>query len=175
MIYCSLFKKRFDEAVYFNKTKLPWVFYAGLVGVYILFIIGFLLVKDYLNISEIENSLLIKENITKQNCLYVFTYIIVINSLLEEIFFRGLIFHGFDNRLISYLVSGISFSLYHLSMIANWGNAFIFVLMLVLLFIASVVLQIFSLHFKSLKASYLVHAMSNLAINSLGFYIIYFM
>ena len=98
-----------------------------------------------------------------------------VNSLLEEIFFRGLIFHAFDNRLISYLVSGISFSLYHLSMIANWGNAFIFVLMLVLLFIASVVLQIFSLHFKSLKASYLVHAMSNLAINSLGFYIIYFM
>ena len=175
VVYCGLFKKRFNEAVYFNKAKLPWVFYAGLVGVYILFIIGFLLIKDYLNINEIENSLLIKENITKQNCLYVFAYIIVINSLLEEIFFRGLIFHGFDNRLISYLVSGISFSLYHLSMIANWGNAFIFVLMLVLLFLASVVLQIFSLHFKSLKASYLVHAMSNLAINSLGFYIIYFM
>ena len=40
VVYCGLFKKRFDEAVYFNKAKLPWVFYAGLVGVYILFIIS---------------------------------------------------------------------------------------------------------------------------------------
>ena len=26
VVYCGLFKKRFNEAVYFNKAKLPWVF-----------------------------------------------------------------------------------------------------------------------------------------------------
>ncbi|MDR0405343.1 MAG: CPBP family intramembrane metalloprotease, partial [Clostridiales bacterium] len=62
---------------------------------------------------------LAKEGITKAAYPYVFVHIVVINALLEEVFFRGFVFLtlfrlGFQR--FAYVFSSVLFALYHIAM-----------------------------------------------------------
>ena len=60
-----------------------------MIAVYAIVIIGYLLLKDHIDLETIRQNLMNKENLTKDNFYWIFLYIIVFNSLLEESFFRG--------------------------------------------------------------------------------------
>lgn len=132
--------------------------------------------RNGIDLDQIRNNLMNKEHLTRQNCLYIFAYIILVNSFIEEAFFRGFIYHLFetDNRKnVGVIVSAILFALYHIGIVSNWFNPLIFVICIAGLAGCGMILQWVSMKFGTLKASWLIHGCANLAINTIGVIMIF--
>ena len=94
-------------------------FFVGMTAAFFIF-------KRFIDLDGIRESLIAKENLTKSNCLFVFAYIILCNSFLEESFFRGFLSGIFPNKLVGTIVSAAVFSVYHIGIFVTWFNPFIF-------------------------------------------------
>ena len=148
-----------------------------MIAVYAIVIIGYLLLKDHIDLETIRQNLMNKENLTKDNFYWIFLYIILFNSLLEESFFRGFIFQGFKREghvKAGYIYGSLIFSLYHIGIMSGWFNPLIFILALISLSVAGILLQYIEESNDNLLASYMVHACANLAINTIGTLMILF-
>ena len=143
----------------------------------IMFFLGigilFLIFKSRIDLSSIRESLIAKEGLTKKNCFFVFAYIIVVNSFLEEAFFRGFLSGLIPNRKIGFSVSALLFSLYHIGIIGNWFNPFLLAFCIAGLAVVALCLQFLSERFGSVAASWIVHASANVAINTIGALLIF--
>lgn len=171
----AIFRKNLKELIFFRKMKPAKNLYLFMTIVFFGVILIFLLVRNQLDLLSIKQNLVAKEQLTKQNCLFVFAYIAVINSFLEEALFRGFLCHLFDESpKIGILFSALSFSVYHLGIIDNWLNPVILIVCMIGLFAVGIFLQAISQHYDSIKASWLVHGCANLAINAIGFILIWF-
>ena len=138
--------------------------YAGIITAY-------LILRNYIDLSSIRDSLLNKEGLTRNNFIFIFGYIILINSFLEEAFFRGFIVNVFKREgylTFGSLYSAVLFAIYHLGIVSTWFNPFILILCIGGLAIVGLFLQYISQSQKNLAASWLVHASANLAINTIG-------
>jgi len=173
LAYVALGKHRFSETIRLRKltkTKaLLLCMLAFFAGVAILF----LCLRHQLDMAGIRESLVRKEGLTRQNCLLVFAYIIVCNSFLEEAFFRGFVFQLFRNKKAGALFSAVLFSAYHIGIFITWFNPFLFILCLIGLAAVGSFLQWVSEQYKSIAASWLIHACANIAINTVGTLLIF--
>lgn len=142
------------------------------IGTYVLIIAGYFLLADFIDAKQITDNLLAKENITAQNFIFVALYISFINSLLEESFFRGMLFLKLGstwNRRAAFILSAFLFSVYHIGIMTSWFSPMMFVLIVGLLFIAGLVLNLFCEWGKSFVASWVIHIAANFSINTIGF------
>lgn len=172
VIYSISTHKKLFEVIHLRKIRRI----RPLVICMLLFLVGmlvvFLIFKRFIDLNNIKQNLLQKENLTKDNCLYVFSYIVLCNSLLEESFFRGFVTGVFDNRLLGAIISSILFSLYHIGIFISWFNPIIFVLCVIGLSIVGLFLQWISEKYDSILASYMTHGCANVSINIIGFLLI---
>jgi membrane protease YdiL (CAAX protease family) len=155
-----------------DKRKLKKIIILGVLS-YLIIIIVYMILASYIDLGNIEERLSQKEGITTANCIPVFLYISIINSFLEEIFFRGLAFLQFKkycNRKVAYLFSAISFSLYHLAILTGWFNPILFFAILILLIICGFILNFFDEKNNNIYFSWIIHMFSNLSINTIGIY-----
>lgn len=168
LIFALLSGRKFTEVINLRRIKnikpiliCMAVFFLG---------IGLLfgLLHNQINLSGIRESLVTKENLTKSNCLFVFAYIIIVNSFLEEAFFRGFLFSLFENKKLGAVISGLIFSLYHIGIVVTWFNPFVFALCIAGLAIVGIFLQWLSGKYNSIMASWITHACANIAINTIG-------
>jgi uncharacterized protein len=79
-------------------------------------------------------------HITESTFILVFAYIMFGNSLLEEYFFRGVIFQNMRqySRVWAYIGSALMFSLYHMTIFSTWFAGYILALALFGLFAGGV-------------------------------------
>lgn len=171
IIYSRMNHKSLKEAVGFGKLRSARILYIGMLLAYAGIIIVFLLFKDSIDLNGIRENLMNKEKLTRENCLLVFAYIILANSLLEEAYFRGFLYQVFADegkRKTGIIFSAICFALYHIGMVQNWFSPLIFVLCIGGLAVCGILLQMVKLKFNTLKASWLIHGCANLAINTIG-------
>lgn len=98
-IYKLLSGERILSVICLHKMKHAKVLLLSMRGCFFGIAVLFFLFHNQLDMQSIKTSLMTKENLTRQNCLFVFAYIIVINSFVEEAFFRGFIFHLFSNKI----------------------------------------------------------------------------
>ncbi len=174
-VYCGIFREKLKDAIYFRKMKPARNLYYFMLIVFFGVLGIFYLIRNYLDLQSIRENLVTKEQLTKQNCLFVFAYIAVINSFLEESLFRGLLSHLFEEAPgIGIIFSAAAFSLYHLGIIDHWLNPAVLIFCMVGLFAVGIFLQMICNHYDSMKASWIVHGCANLAINAIGFILIYF-
>ena len=100
VLYSFLRGISLTETINLRKISGP----APIVFCMLLFSVGvvalFFIFRDNLDLDGIRQNLMRKENLFPENCLYVFAYIILCNSFLEEAFFRVSLPH----RHIHYLV-----------------------------------------------------------------------
>ena len=102
-------------------------------------------------------------------------YISLVNSLLEEFFFRGFAFlmlKEIAGSKLAYLFSAGIFSLYHIAIMHSWFSPLVFALMLVSLFFAGLLFNWINERYHNLYASWMVHMFANLAINTVGLLLI---
>lgn len=168
LLYALLSGKKLKDIIRLHKPKKL----GGLIACIALFFLGigvlFLIFKNQLDLASIRESLVTKEGLTKQNCFFVFAYIILVNSFLEESFFRGFISGLIPNRKIGFTVSAVLFSLYHIGIIGGWFHPAILALCIAGLAVVALFLQFLLERYHSVVASYLVHASANVAINTIG-------
>ena len=164
-------RKSFAKTIGFKNSKLPKWIYILMGAAYVGIIILFFVFQDQLNTDTIRSNLMNKEKLTKENCLLVFSYIIIVNSFLEESFFRGYTYNTFATvfkKPVAMVLSGVLFAIYHIGIVSNWFNPLILVLCISGLSAVGMALQYISLYFGAIKASWLIHACANLAINTIG-------
>ncbi|MBQ1522888.1 MAG: CPBP family intramembrane metalloprotease [Erysipelotrichaceae bacterium] len=176
ILYSFISRKKISDIIRLYKLNSARLLYIGMLRAYCCIIIVFLIFRNSIDLDQIRNNLMNKEHLTKQNCLYIFTYIIFVNSFIEEAFFRGFIYHLFETdnmKTVGIIVSAILFALYHIGIVSNWFNPLIFVICIAGLACCGMILQWVSLKFDTLKASWLIHGCANLAINTIGVIMIF--
>lgn len=139
------------------------------VGVFLFLTVGYMVLSPWLDLSAIPEQLRLHD-ITADNFPLVAGYITFINSLLEEVFFRGFAFltlRRYATIRFAYLFSGIAFALYHVSIMANWFHPIWFVVFIAGLAVAGMLFDWLDRR-GSIWCGYLVHAGANLAINLIG-------
>ena len=139
-------------------------------------IIGaYALLQDYVDPNQIKDSLLNKEKVSVDNFLYVALYISAVNSFLEEIFFRGLLFlqvKKLGYRKLAYNVSAISFAIYHIGIVSGWFNIWVFLLVIFLLYAAGMILNKAAESCDSFFGSWVIHIAANIGINAIGCFVL---
>ena len=172
-IYFIVSKDKIKKIIYLNMPKKMKPLIISVLFCFAGVFIIFFLLKNQLDLLSIKKSLLDKENLTPKNCIFVFLYIIIFNSFLEEAFFRGLITHLFANRIIGSIVSSLLFSVYHLGIVSSWFNPLVLVLCIVGLALVGVFLQWLCESRGSIVGSWVVHSSANVAINIIGALLIF--
>jgi len=176
LIYKLISGRKLCEIVAFRKMKPAGLLYILMGCAYAGIIILFFLLRGRIDMSGIRQSLTEKEQLTRENCLFVFAYIILFNSFLEESFFRGFLTGLFGELGIpraGWVISGLCFALYHIGMVATWFDPFVFILCIAGLAVVGAALQFIDHKYGSMKAGWLVHACANLAINTIGVFLIF--
>lgn len=176
-LYSRLYGKSILQTLNINRKKPSRKLIILMAGVYAIVIVGYLLLKDHIDLVTIRQNLMNKENLTVHNFYWIFGYIIFFNSLLEESFFRGFIYHCFKEEGMpraGMVFGSILFSLYHIGIMSSWFNPLVFILALISLTVAGIMLQYVEIRNDNLLASYLVHGSANLAINTIGTLMILF-
>lgn len=176
LFYYVTFRYRITDILRLRPLKNAAVLYICMAVAFAGIIILFFALKKYIDTDSIVKSLMKKERLTKENCIFVFAYIIIVNSFLEEAFFRGFLFGIFEkNGLVKtgYAVSGIVFAVYHIGIVSTWFNPWILAFCIAGLVLVGFALTFISRKYKTVAASWIVHACANLAINSIGAYLIF--
>ena len=92
------------------------------LGVFLFLTVAYMLLSPWLDLSAIPEKLRLSD-ITAENFPLIAAYITLGNSFLEELFFRGFAFltlRKYSSERFAYLVSGITFALYHVSILEGW-------------------------------------------------------
>ena len=141
-------------------------------GVFSIIVMAYSILRNFIDLSIIRESLTSNIGVTADNFLYVAIYITLVNSLLEEFFFRGfafLILKENTGRFFAYVFSALLFALYHVGMTSGWFNWGIYLLAMLGLFAGGCIFNYLNEKSESVYPSWLVHIFANLAINTVGF------
>lgn len=173
LIYCAIDKEvKFKD--YFSiqdKRQIKIAIALGL-AVYVLVQVGYFILKGFINLDNVVMALENNLSVNKDNFVFVSLYISFINSLLEELFFRGfgfLTLNKFFSKRYSYAISAFAFSVYHVSILANWFNVVIYVLFIVGLFGTGLFFNFLNDRYNNIYNSWIVHMCANFSINTVGF------
>lgn len=177
LIYIKLSEDNFIKNSFKNHTPVFKMDISKILGIFVVsvLIIGFLIFKNFFDTDTIIYDFKNKYQIVGNQILYYGMYLSFINSLLEELFFRGFIFLGLKNTnktKLAYFFSSIMFSVYHIANFKNWFNPLVFALCLIGLFIGGLIFAALDDRKNTFFNSWFVHICADLAIVGIGYYMI---
>ena len=171
ILYAIRYKENFFELIGLKKKRPSKKLILCIIFAYAGIIILYLLLKNQIDLNSIKEKLLAKEGLNRNNFIFIFSYIILINSFLEESFFRGFLYQVFRKEgyeKAGAIFSALVFALYHISIMDGWFNPAIMTLGIGGLFLTGIFLQLVCRYEESLIGSWLVHGSANLAINTIA-------
>lgn len=125
--------------------------------------------NEFFNVSSIISEVKSRTNASKQLVLASLVYISVVNSLMEEIYFRGFLLIRLEGRYgfrPASWISALLFAAYHLITFRSWFSPPLLLLVLSALTFAGLVLNHITNRYKSLLPVWLIHALMNITIFS---------
>jgi len=173
LIYCAFDNDvKFKEYFIVRDKRQVFISAALGTGVYLFILAGYYVLKGFINLDNIALQLENNLNVNKENFIFVALYISFVNSMLEELFFRGfgfLTLNRSSSKLYSYGLSSLAFSIYHVSILANWFNIIIYVVFIAGLFATGLFFNYLNEKYKNIYNSWIVHMCANFSINTIGF------
>jgi uncharacterized protein len=170
-----IIKYRYSDLQFFkaNHWKSKVVYQSILYGLVIYFLIlgSFILIQPFLSFEAIKTSLLNNVNVTRNNFIYIALYISIINSWIEEFFFRGFGFYGVKpilGKIKTYLISSMFFAIYHIGIIGDWAHPILVIISIIGLFFVGIFFILLNERNNNFVSSWMVHMFANLAINTIG-------
>lgn len=142
------------------------------VSIYLFFVLGYFLVRNFIDFSNITTNLTNNMGIDKNNFIFVTLYISFINSFLEEFFYRGYAFITLKkhiNKRTAYIFSSSIFTIYHIGMLTDFFKFPDIILMIIGLFIGGCIFNYLNEKTNNIYPSWIVHMFTNLGINTIGF------
>lgn len=124
-------------------------------------------ISNFFDVTSIVSEVKSRTNASRQLVLASLLYISVVNSLMEEVYFRGFVLvrlqSRFSNRIASW-ISALFFAAYHLITFRNWFSPSLLILTLSALTLGGLILNYFTLKYRSLLPVWLIHALMNITI-----------
>lgn len=155
--------------------KIPKLVYY-ILGFGILLIIIIPQVADkFVNIDQIADTIY-KKGMNKKNIIFVYSYIAIVNSFIEELMFRGIGYIELKKHIpekYACSISAMLFALYHIAIVNGAVNIWLTILSVVALYIAGVVLNKMDNKTDTIIPSYMVHSLSNWILNIIGYLIVF--
>ncbi|MEA1961025.1 MAG: CPBP family intramembrane glutamic endopeptidase [Bacillota bacterium] len=171
-VYYSYHKETSIANILSVKSKKQLLFSLLLgAGVYVTIIGIYVISKSLIDLDNISLSLMGKENVSKDNFLYVSLYISIINSFLEELFFRGFAFielKKYCGIVFAWVFSATVFAIYHIAIMSSWFSTGLFMVIFISLILAGGLFNYLDKN-NTILNSWLVHMGANLGINTIGF------
>ena len=163
--------KDFKKLFVFKKSGILKTSLLG-VGVYSVIVGGFLITRNIIDYSNVTSNLTEGMGITADNFLYVSIYISLMNSFLEEFFFRGFGFitlKKYTTRKAAYIFSSVLFAIYHVGMLVGMFGFGTLLLLLFGLIIGGCIFNFLNELNDNVYSSWFVHMFANFAINTVAF------
>lgn len=163
--------KEFKSMFVFKKKGIISAFLLG-VGVYAVIVLGYLATRNLIDYSNVTSSLTGGMGITADNFIYVSLYISLMNSFLEEFFFRGFGFitlKKYTSRKFAYIFSSTLFAIYHVGMLVGMFNFAVLLILLAGLIVGGCIFNFLNEKNGNVYPSWFVHMFANFAINTVGF------
>ncbi|MBQ8836668.1 MAG: CPBP family intramembrane metalloprotease [Clostridia bacterium] len=174
MLFFAIHRDEFAEFRSLFKFKKEGLLRSFVLGILIYAVIfgGYLLTRNIIDYSGVTANLTSEMGITADNFVYVSLYISLMNSFLEEFFFRGFGFitlKKYFNIKFAYIFSPILFAVYHVGMLLGMFSAPMLLLILLGLIIGGLIFNFLNDKFGNIYPSWFVHMFANFAINTIGF------
>ena len=160
--------KEFKKIFVFKKSGILKSLLLGL-AVYAVIMSAYLLLRDIIDFSNVTSSLTNGMGITADNFIYVSLYISLMNSFLEEFFFRGYGFitlKKYTNRKFAYIFSSGIFAVYHIGMLIGMFGIGALSLLLFGLIAGGCIFNYLNETNENIYSSWFVHMFANFAINT---------
>lgn len=142
------------------------------VGIYAVIVGGYFLTRDFFDYSNVTSSLTSGMGITADNFIYVSLYISLMNSFLEEFFFRGYGFitlKKYTSRGFACVFSSTLFAVYHVGMMVGMFSPVLLALLLLGLIVGGCIFSYLNEANGNIYSSWFTHMFANFAINTVGF------
>lgn len=163
--------KEFKGLFIFRKSGILKSLLLG-IGVYSVILIGYFLTRNIIDYSNVTSNLTDGMGITSDNFIYVSLYISLMNSFLEEFFFRGYGFitlKKYTGRRFAYIFSSLIFAAYHVGMLIGMFDLGTLALLLFGLIVGGCIFNYLNEKNNNIYPSWFVHMFANFAINTVGF------
>ena len=163
--------KDFKTLLVFKRKGIIQALLLG-IGVYSVILFGYLFTRNIIDYSNVTSTLSGGMGITAKNFIYVSLYISLMNSFLEEFFFRGFGFitlKKYASRRVSYFFSSTLFAVYHVGMLVGMFHIAVLFLLLVGLIVGGCIFNYLNEKNNNIYPSWFVHMFANFAINTIGF------
>lgn len=152
----------------FKRVKAS--FFGLCLGIIFVILIGYYILTQFTSFTNIPELLNQQTQVNLNNYLWVSLYIILINALLEEFFFRYLLIRLFkmDKLWLTHFISALLFALYHVAIISQWFQVWLFVLIVIGLTGVGLFFSTLNIGKNGITHSYLIHSSANIGINLVG-------
>lgn len=174
MMFFMIWRKEWSEfkALFRFKKKGPLI--SLLLGAAIFGVIlgGYFVTRGFIDFSGVTSSLTEGMGITADNFIWVAIYISIMNSFLEEFFFRGFGFitlKKYVNVRYAYFFSPVLFAIYHVGMLVGMFHPAVLALLMFGLIVGGLIFNALNDKLGNIYPSWFVHMAANFAINTIGF------
>ena len=133
---------------------------------------GYFALRGVIDFSGVTSSLTSGMGITADNFVWVAIYISIMNSFLEEFFFRGFGFitlKKYVNVRFAYFFSPVLFAVYHVGMLIGMFHPAVLALLMFGLIVGGLIFNALNDKLGNIYPSWFVHMAANFAINTIGF------
>lgn len=136
-----------------------WLLWAFLISLTYFFL------KDFIEWEAIKQSINSRW-VNSTTFIFIFTYIMFWNSLIEEFFFRWVVFESLKkySNIFAYIFSSLLFSLYHFAIFWAWFHWYILVLAFFWLFWWGLFFAWLYTKTKGIWSAYIFHIIADLVI-----------
>lgn len=174
LLFYVIWREEWGECKALFRFRTRGLLLSLLLGIAVFGVIlgGYFVTRGFIDFSGVTSSLTSEMGITADNFLWVAVYISILNSFLEEFFFRGfgcITLKKYVGRKFAYLFSPILFAVYHVGMLLGMFHPAVLVLLLFGLIVGGLIFNALNDKFGNLYPSWFVHMAANFAINTVGF------
>ena len=143
------------------------------VFIFVIIIAAAFALKSFIDIEAISSDFANRMKLSGQGMVLAGVYTILVNSLIEEFFFRGFIFQELLKRgwkKPAYIISSAAFAMYHVSVFEAWFGAGLMMVLLLGLFAGGLIFAYFVKKTESILASWFIHISADLALVVFGIF-----
>ena len=174
MLFFAFRREEWSEFKALFRFRKKGLLISLLLGTVIFSVIlgGYFVTHSFIDFSGVTSSLTEGMGITADNFIWVAIYISIMNSFLEEFFFRGFGFitlKKYVNIKFAYFFSPVLFAIYHVGMLIGMFHPAVLALLMFGLIVGGLIFNVLNDKLGNIYPSWFVHMAANFAINTIGF------
>lgn len=174
MLFFAFWREEWSEFKALFRFHKKGLLISLLLGIVIFGVIlgGYFALRGVIDFSGVTSSLTSGMGITADNFVWVAIYISIMNSFLEEFFFRGFGFITLKKYVsvkFAYFFSPVLFAVYHVGMLVGMFHPAVLALLMFGLIVGGLIFNALNDKLGNIYPSWFVHMAANFAINTIGF------